>query len=214
MNKFLGIWAAVLLLCGGLAAEGQDDLLHQAKIGIIAGTGLRLYTGPPSLLAEGTWAGVIFHIIPAIALRPSLVFYKLSEDVIDNVTPASSTTSENGGLGLALGAFYFSRPKRNFMLYLGPEVKFFFSSEMDFYDNGDKKSDTAVQQLSAAALIGTQYMFSDRFAFQADAGLGMLRYSEHDIDWTIAGTKTWDKETNETTFFIRPAYLVVVFYFN
>jgi len=214
MKRFLGILVALLILSTGLAAETQDNLIHPAKIGITAGTGMRLYTGLPYLLPEDIWVGVVFHILPALALRPSLVFYKADGGVTDNVTTTDSTTFANGGLGGALGIFYYSRPRHNFMLYAGPEVKYYFSSEMDFYDNGDKKSDTSTKQLTAAALLGTQYMLSDRFGFQADVGLGMLRYSKHLRTWTVTGTKTADDETEETTFFLRPAYLGAVFYFN
>ena len=216
MKKYLCILAALLMLGSGIAAETRDDLLHPFKIGITAGTGMRLYTGVPYLLPEDIWVGVLLHIIPAFALRPSLVFYKQDGEIIYNVPPSFTkpTTSADGGLGGALGAFYFSRPKQNFMLYLGPEVKFYFSSEIDFYDNGDKESDYLTQQLTAAVLIGTQYMLSERFGFQADAGLGMLRYYRHDREWDDLGTKDVDSETTETTFFLRPAYLGAVFYFN
>ena len=100
------------------------------------------------------------------------------------------------------------------MLYLGPEVKFYFSSEIDYYDNGDKKSDTLIKQLTAAALTGAQFMLSDRFGFHDDAGLGMLRYLKHQRTWSVVGVSTKNQVYNETTFFMRPAYFGAVFYFN
>ena len=215
MKRFFGILVALLMLCAGLGAESQDDLIHPAKIGITAATtGIRFYSGVSNLLPEDIWLGVVFHVVPALALRPSLVFYKTEREVTDNLAPADPTTSTSAGLGGALGVFYFTRPKRNFMLYTGPEVKFFFSSEIDFYEDDSKESDTSIKQLTAAGVIGAQYMLSDRFGFQADVGLGMLRYIRHTREWDAGGTKNVDGEGKDTTFFLRPAYLGAVFYFN
>ena len=69
---------------------------------------MRIHTELPYLLPEDTWTGLIFHIIPSIALRPGLVFYKLAGSDFDILTPASSTTAYNESLGAVLGAFYFS----------------------------------------------------------------------------------------------------------
>jgi hypothetical protein len=91
---------------------------------------------------------------------------------------------------------------------------FYFSSEIDYYDNGDKKSDTSIKQLTAAALIEAQFMLSDRFEFHADAGLGMFRYFKHQREWNAIGNLTKDQEYDETTFFMRPAYFGAIFYFN
>jgi hypothetical protein len=213
MNKFLCLLVALFVLSGALALEAQESLLHPAKVGIAAGAALRLYSQMP-FLSEDVWAGVLFHIVPAVAVRPSLVFYKLDGEDTDNLTPTSSTTSEDGGLGFGLGAFYFTGPKRNFMLYMGPEVKYFFSTKIDFYDSGDKKSDINTRQLTAAVLIGAQYMVSDRFGFQADAGFGMLKSSELEKAWSASGTLTSDRTIEKTTFFMRSAYLGAVLYFN
>jgi len=149
MTRLLLILVGLLFFFAGPGAEAQDPLLHPAKIGITAGTGVRLHSHLPYLLAEDLWAGIILHIVRAVAVRPSLVFYKLDGEDTNNLIPASSTSSADGGLGIALGAFYFSRPKRNFMLYVGPEAKYYFSSEMDFFDNGDKNSETYTHQPSS-----------------------------------------------------------------
>jgi hypothetical protein len=59
MKKSFGIWAVLFILCAGLTAEAQDNLIHPAKIGITAGTGMRWYTELPYLLSEDAWVGVI-----------------------------------------------------------------------------------------------------------------------------------------------------------
>jgi hypothetical protein len=213
MTRLVKVLLLLSALCG-TAAEAQEGLLHSGKTGVCAGVALRLYSQLPYVYAEDVLAGMIIHIVPAVALRPSLVFYKRDEEATDNLTPPSSTSSSDGGLGVGLGAFYFTRPKGNLSLYVGPEAKYLFSAEIDSFDNGDKSSELYTHRLTAAVLFGTQYMLSDRFAFQADVGLGVLRNSERHKTWNTGGSVTADTENQMTSFFIRPAYLGAVFYFN
>jgi hypothetical protein len=214
MTRLVKVLLLLSALCGA-AAEAQEGLLHSGKTGICAGVALRLYSQLPYVYAEDVLAGMIIHVVPAVALRPSVVFYKRGEENTDNVSPTSSTSASDGGLGVGLGAFYYTRPKGNLSLYVGPEAKYLFSAEIDSFDNGDKKSELYTQRFTASALFGTQYMLSDRFGFQADVGLGVIRDSQRYKEWSaLGGSPTKDTENLVTSFFIRPAYLGAVFYFN
>lgn len=214
MSRFL----AVTLVLGALGAtpslQAQEQPLHPAKVGITAGTGLRLSTHGPSLLAEDVWAGAIVHVTPAVALRPGLVFFKLDEEDEDVLVPASSSSSDEGGVGFGLGAFYFLRARGNLLLYLGPEAKYYFEAAIELYDNGDKESEQYEHRFTGALLMGAQYMLSDRFGFCADLGLGILTSSERYKRWNALGTLVEETEDRLTSFYMRPAYLGAVFYFN
>jgi len=160
------------------------------------------------------WLGMLVHITPLIAVRPEIALYISKGDHTDLLTPASNEHPEGGAIGGSLGIFFFLPRKQNFFLYFGPEVEYFHLSQLAFFDNGDKKDDYEIQMTSIAALVGAQYMFSDRFGFQGDIGLAYIMTSSHDESWNNVGTKTTNRKDEDTGIYTRGAYLGAVFYFN
>jgi hypothetical protein len=208
------ILICLLALVSATSAGAQERPLHPLQVGITAGTLLRLNIELSAQMWEDAWIGVLFHPTRSIALRPSIVFAQMTDNIDDNLTGTSYKSVSDLAVGGALAGFYYLPARASLFLYAGPEVKYFYLSQSEYYSSGTTSGQGSWHMLQISLLFGAQYMLSQRFGFQADIGAGCMLSWIHRREWNPAGTLATDQLNMSTTFVTRGAYLGAIFYLN
>lgn len=214
MKRAIRIVALVVFLAAACGAGAQEKPFHPWQVGITAGTLLRMYIEVSYLMQEDAWIGALVHPTPSLALRPSVVLVRSVRDEEDNLAATSYRSDADVGIGAALAGFYYFPARAGLSIYLGPEVKYFYLEQDDFFLSGNKQSEDSSQILQASLLFGAQYMLSERFGFQADVGVGVMLVWDRGLEWNDLGTLLTDELAVNTMFSTRGAYLGAVFYLN
>jgi hypothetical protein len=140
MKKAMRVLICLLALAAVTSAGAQERTLHPLQVGIAAGTLLRMNIELSALMWEDAWIGALFHPTRSIALRPSIVFAQLTGNIDDKLAGASYKEESDVAVGGALAGFYYLPARASFFLYMGPEVKYFYLSQSDYYSSGDRES--------------------------------------------------------------------------
>ena len=186
MKKYYAFFiiSLITLITTVLSAE---DAVQKKSFGLTASTS-----------ADYSTAGFIYNFSKSAALRPAVGIYQ-----VDNFIKEYSLLAD---------LLLFLKEDNNFSIYYGPGLGISYSSEQYKYKNGDR-SKTTSNSITLSAVIGAQYMLSDRFGFFADTGLQLTRIKRKLEEYDYSSDTDYNAEETDNVIKLRTASIGAIFYF-
>ena len=215
MKKILLTLLVLALFIGTIHGE---DLYSSMKFGLHAkASGLSSIYDLELMGLANLSLGVTLHIMPQLALRPSIIMISMNDKTRDIFNDTDEiTTSDSFAFGGGTDILYFFHMPGNISLYCGAGYKF-ISSNSTYYSSstGAMYSESSMTYHIISVIVGTQYLFNKNFGFFIETGLNTIFITDHDKSYnSTTGDMTGEDEDQDTyTYFQMPVF-GAVFYLN